>query len=48
MILRSGGFERVYMIYLYVRRPEEVFTLRPQITEELFKRWDKARGKDAD
>ncbi len=48
MILRSGGFERVYMIYLYVKRPEEVFTLRPRIIEELFKRWDRARGKATD
>lgn len=43
MILRSGGFERVYMVYLYVKHPEDVFTLRPLITEEVFKRWDRER-----
>jgi hypothetical protein len=31
------------MIYLYVENPEAIFTLRPQITEEVFIRWDKAR-----
>lgn len=46
MILRSGAFERVYMVYLYVKHPEEVFTLRPRITEEVFKRWDRKRAKD--
>lgn len=43
IILRSGGFERVYMVYLYVKHPEDVFILRPLITEEVFKRWDKER-----
>lgn len=45
MLLRSGGFERVYMIYLYVKHPEDVFTLRPQIAEELFKLWDEERAR---
>ena len=45
IILRSGGSERVYMIYLHVKHPEDVFTLRPLITEEVFKRWDKERAE---
>jgi small-conductance mechanosensitive channel len=45
MLLRSGGFERVYMIYLYVEHPEDIFSLRPQIAEEVFKRWDMERSK---
>ncbi len=40
MLTRSGGFERVYTVYIYVRRPEDIFVLRPQIAEEIFKRWD--------
>jgi small-conductance mechanosensitive channel len=44
MLLRSGGFERVYLIYLYVKQPEDVFILRPRITEEVFKRWDEERS----
>jgi hypothetical protein len=44
MLVRSGGFERVYMIYLYVEKPEAIFTLRPQIMEEVFDRWDKERA----
>lgn len=39
-LTRSDAFVRVYTIYLYVEHPEDVFTLRPQISEEVFKRWD--------
>lgn len=46
MLLRSGGFERVYMIYLYVKNPEDIFALRPLIAEEVFKRWDEERTKE--
>jgi hypothetical protein len=45
MLLRSGAFERVYMVYLYVERPEDIFVYRPQIAEEVFKRWDAKRTK---
>jgi hypothetical protein len=45
MLLRSGGFERVYVVCLYVKKPEEVFTLRPLIAEEAFKLWDKERAR---
>jgi small conductance mechanosensitive channel len=45
MLLRSGAFERVYMVYLYVKKPEDVFTFRPQIAEEVFKLWDNERLK---
>lgn len=45
MLTRSGVFERVYMVYLYVEHPEDIFVLRPQIAEEVFKRWDMERAK---
>jgi small-conductance mechanosensitive channel len=45
MLLRSAAFERVYMVYLYVEHPQDVFGLRPQIAEEVFKRWDAERAK---
>ena len=45
MLMRSGAFERVYMVYLYVEHPEDIFALRPQIAEEMFKRWDMERTK---
>jgi small-conductance mechanosensitive channel len=45
MLTRSGAFERVYMVYLYVEHPEDIFALRPQIAEEVFKRWDIERTK---
>ena len=45
MLVRSAAFDRVYVIYLYVEHPEDIFTLRPQIAEEVFKRWDMERAK---
>jgi hypothetical protein len=33
------------MIYIYVRNPEDIFTLRTQIAEEAFVLWDKERAK---
>jgi small-conductance mechanosensitive channel len=44
-LVRSSAFERVYLIYLYTSNPEDIFTFRPRITEELFCRWDKERTK---
>ncbi len=40
----SDAFARIYTIYLYVEHPEDVFTLRPQVSEEIFKRWDMERS----
>ncbi len=45
VLTRSSAFERVYVIYLYVEHPEDIFTLRPQIAEEVFERWDRERIK---
>ncbi len=43
-LTRSDAFTRIYTIYLYVEHPEDVFTLKPQISEEVFKRWDMQRN----
>ena len=45
MLTRSSAFQRDYTVYLYVEHPEDIFTLRPQIAEEVFKRWDMERAK---
>lgn len=45
MLTRSSAFDRVYVVYLYVEHPEDIFALRPQIAEEVFKRWDWERAK---
>ena len=45
MLVRSSGIERVYMVYLYVENPGDIFTLRPRIAEEIFQLWDKERAK---
>ncbi len=42
-LIRSGGTERVYMVYLYVHKPEDILKLRPQISEEVFRMWDEQR-----
>ena len=40
-----GAFERRYVFYLYVKRPQDVFTLHPEFVREITEAWDKARGK---
>jgi len=45
MLIRSGALERVYLVFLYVDKPQEIFTLRPRIADELFLRWDEERAK---
>jgi small-conductance mechanosensitive channel len=46
-LIRSGGTERVYMVYLYVRKPEDIFKFRSQIAEEVYTLWDQERTKPA-
>jgi small conductance mechanosensitive channel len=45
ILIRSGANERVYLIYLYVDKPLDIFTLRSRIADELFHRWDEERAK---
>ncbi|HKZ88316.1 MAG TPA: mechanosensitive ion channel domain-containing protein [Candidatus Bathyarchaeia archaeon] len=45
MLIRSGGIERIYMVYLYVNKPEDIFKLRPQFSEEVYQLWDLQRLK---
>lgn len=45
MLARSDAFGRVYIVYLYTRHPMDIFVLRSQIAEELFRRWDMERAK---
>jgi small-conductance mechanosensitive channel len=45
MLVRSDGFHRVYMVYLYVKKPEDILILRSRIAEEVLKRWDAERTK---
>ena len=45
-LTRSDAFTRVYLVYVYVEHPEDIFVWRPRITEEVFKRWDIERTKN--
>jgi small-conductance mechanosensitive channel len=45
MLMRSSAFDRVYAVFLYVERPEDIFTLRPLIAEQVIRLWDIERAK---
>ena len=45
MLIRSTNVDRVYLVYLYVDKPQDIFTLRPRIADEVFQRWDEERTK---
>ena len=40
VLVRSTAFDRTYLVYLYVDKPQDIFTLRPKITDEVFRQWD--------
>jgi hypothetical protein len=44
-LVRSGGIERVYLVYLYVRKPEDIGKFRSWIVEDVYVRWDGERNK---
>jgi small-conductance mechanosensitive channel len=39
------GLEQVYMIYVYVRKPEDFVKYRSLISEEVYKLWDNERSQ---
>jgi small-conductance mechanosensitive channel len=45
MLNRSTSADRVYVVYLYVENPKDIFTLRPKVADEVFQRWDEERAK---
>jgi small conductance mechanosensitive channel len=44
-LIRTNFTERVYLFYLYVDTPKDIFTLRPRVADEIFQRWDQERNK---
>ena len=40
-----GAFDRRYVFYLYVKRPQDVFAMHPTFVREITEAWDKAKGK---
>ncbi len=44
-LMRSAALDRVYLVYLYVRNPEDIFKFRSQIAEEVYSLWDEERTK---
>jgi small-conductance mechanosensitive channel len=45
ILIRSTNVDRVYLVYLYVDKPQDIFTLRPKIVDEVFQHWDEERAK---
>ena len=45
VLIRSAAFDRTYLVYLYVDKPQDIFVLRPKIADEVFMRWDEERAK---
>lgn len=45
VLMRSAAFERVYTVYFFVEHAEDIFNVRPQIADRVFKRWDEERAK---
>jgi len=45
--LRIGAFDRGYAFYLYVRKPQDIFTVHPAFVKEITEAWERerARGK---
>jgi small-conductance mechanosensitive channel len=41
-----GAFDRRYLFYLYVKRPQDVFSMHPEFVREITEAWDEARGKE--
>ncbi len=41
---RSNGTERVYKVFLYVRKPEDIFRFKSEISDEVYSRWDAERA----
>ncbi|MDR1992758.1 MAG: mechanosensitive ion channel family protein [Nitrososphaerota archaeon] len=44
VLTRSTATERVYTVYFYVTQSNDIFTTRPQIANQIFNQWDKARA----
>jgi hypothetical protein len=45
MMTGSTGVTKVFSVYIYVDKPQEIFTLRPKIIGDVLKRWDEEKDK---
>jgi len=44
-LTRSTAIERVYTVYFYVEETRDIFKIRSQIANQVFRRWDEERAK---
>lgn len=44
-LIRSTSADRIYLIYIYVDKPQDIFALRPKIADEVFRCWDEEKVK---
>ncbi len=43
--LRMGAFERTYGFYIYVTKPQDIFTIHPALVKEITEAWEKTKAK---
>ena len=44
-LIKLTRLERTYRVYLYVKRPENIFTYYPKILGEIMEMWEKAKAE---
>jgi len=44
-LVKLTRLERTYRIYLYVKRPKEIFTYYPKVLDEIIKEWEKTKAE---
>jgi hypothetical protein len=43
-LIRSDALNRVYLVYLYVRKPEDISKYRAKVIEDVYASWDEKRA----
>ena len=44
-LIKLTRLEKTYRIYLYVKRPENIFTYYPKVLDEITRTWEKAKAE---
>ena len=44
-LIKLTRLEKTYRIYLYVKRPENIFTYYPKVLDEITRMWEKAKAE---
>jgi len=44
-LIKLTRLEKTYRVYLYVKRPENIFTYYPKVLDEITRMWEKAKAE---